>query len=132
MAIGLSGKSFPSNKIPGLTEMAGFSLSYVSTSDVVSSENHHLKFKKFKEGDIVGCGLNSYSNEIFFTLNGVKSGRPLVTASDKQIPNTAEEMLFATVGMQGVGSELTTNFGRTPFAFDLEQMIQNTKKSIIE
>ena len=75
MAIGLSGKSFPSNKIPGLTEMAGFSISYVSTSDIVSSENDHIKFKKFKEGDIVGCGLNSYSNEIFFTLNGVKFGR---------------------------------------------------------
>jgi hypothetical protein len=34
--------------------------------------------------------------------------------------------------MQGVGAELTANFGRTPFAFDLEEMIQNTKKNIIE
>jgi hypothetical protein len=78
MSIGLSGKSFPSNKIPGLTEMAGFSLSYVSTSDIVTSDNDHVKFKKFKEGDTVGCGLNSYSNEIFFTLNGELLCRLLV------------------------------------------------------
>lgn len=76
MAIGLSGPGFPSNKIPGLTEMAGFSLSYVSTADVVSSSGDHLKFKKFKEGDVVGCGLNSYSNEVFFTMNGTLWGTP--------------------------------------------------------
>jgi hypothetical protein len=78
MAIGLSGKSFPSNKIPGISEMAGFSLSYLATSDVVSSDNDHFQFKKFKEGDTIGCGLNSYSNEIFFTKNGELHGSHLL------------------------------------------------------
>lgn len=130
MAIGLSGQGFPLNKIPGLTEMAGFSIGYVSTGDVVTSSGDHLKFKKFKEGDVIGCGLNSYSNEIFFTLNGVLWGS--LMSSDKTLQNRAEGELFATVGMQGVGSELRVNFGRQPLAFDLAGMIQGTKRAIMK
>jgi hypothetical protein len=48
------------------------------------------------------------------------------------IKNRSEVPLFATVGMQGVGCELTTNFGRTPFVFDLSGMIKKTKLSIVK
>jgi hypothetical protein len=29
---------------------------------------------KVKDGDVVGCGINFFAREIFFTYNGVKKG----------------------------------------------------------
>lgn len=55
-----------------------------------------------------------------------------LTISGQTIKNKSEVPLFATVAMQGVGCELTTNFGRTPFVFDLVGMIQKTKQNIVK
>lgn len=55
-----------------------------------------------------------------------------LTELGQTIKNKSEVPLFATVAMQGVGCELTTNFGRTPFVFDLVEMIQKTKQDIVK
>ena len=109
--------------MPGLTEVGGFSLGYLSSGDLAVTTEDHDKLRKYKEGDVVGCGLNSYSNEIFFTLNG--------ELLPKTFPNLTNENLFPTVGLSGVHSSVTVNFGRSGFLFDIDSLIKSTKSSII-
>ena len=33
------------------------------------------EFEKFKTGDIIGCGINFFKREIFFTHNGKYDGK---------------------------------------------------------
>lgn len=47
-------------------------------------------------------------------------------------PNSAEEELYATVGMKGVGCSLTVNFGKSPLLFDLSSLIKVTKANIVQ
>ena len=124
VAIGLCQNNFPSNRIPGISEMAGFSVCYNSSGELCNSGELVERLKKYKSGDIVGCGLNSYTGEIFFTLNANFIGSKLL--------NKAEVELFACVGLNSIASSVALNFGKTPFAFDLEGLIRQTKKQIIE
>ena len=48
--------------IPGLSEVGGFSIGYVSQGDSINTSGDHDKLKKYKEGDVVGCGFNAMSN----------------------------------------------------------------------
>lgn len=104
--------------------MAGFSVCYNSTGELCNSGELVEKLKKFKPGDVVGCGLNSYTGEIFFTLNAEFVG--------PKIQNKAELDPYACVGLNAIGSSVSLNFGKSPFVFDLEGLIRQTKKQIIE
>jgi hypothetical protein len=73
---------------------------------------------KFTSGDTIGAGINYLSQEFFFTKNG-----SLVGAFPKDIKGP----LYPTVAVHSQGEELTVNFGKEPFCFDIEGYILEEK-----
>ncbi|CAN6244696.1 unnamed protein product [Urochloa humidicola] len=73
---------------------------------------------KFTSGDTIGAGINYLSQEIFFTKNGSLVGA---------IPKDIKGPLYPTVAVHSQGEELTVNFGKEPFCFDIEGYILEEK-----
>jgi hypothetical protein len=69
---------------------------------------------RFTTGDVIGCGYNNITKEIFFTKNGCLVG---VAFENVSLPSTG---MFATVGLAGPGERVALNFGQTPFAFSFD------------
>lgn len=65
----------------------------------------------FTTGDIVGGGINYASQEVFFTKNGVIVG---TVYKDVKGP------LFPTIAVHSQNEEVTVNFGKEPFLFDIK------------
>lgn len=65
----------------------------------------------FTANDIVGGGINYASQEVFFTKNGVVVG---TVYKDVKGP------LFPTVAVHSQNEEVTVNFGKEPFIFDIK------------
>ncbi|KAK4340730.1 hypothetical protein RND71_039231 [Anisodus tanguticus] len=65
----------------------------------------------YSTGDTVGGGINYASQELFFTKNGTVVGTVL---KDVKGP------LFPTVAVHSQNEEVTVNFGKDPFVFDLK------------
>lgn len=63
-------------------------------------------------GDVVGAGLHTESNDVFFTKNGEWLG---VAFHD-----VCTTPLFPTVGLHSKDERVSANFGSSGFAFDLE------------
>lgn len=73
---------------------------------------------KFTSGDTIGAGINYLTQEFFFTKNG-----DLVGSFPKEIKGP----LYPTIAVHSEGEELTVNFGKEPFCFDLEGYILQEK-----
>lgn len=67
----------------------------------------------FSYGDIVGAAMDLNKCQIFFTKNGEK----LKTAFE----NVQAAGMFPTVGLHSPEEKIEVNFGRRPFAFDIER-----------
>lgn len=65
----------------------------------------------YSRGDTVGGGINYASQELFFTKNGT-----IVGAVFKDVKGP----LFPTVAVHSQNEEVTINFGKDPFVFDLK------------
>lgn len=65
----------------------------------------------YTAGDTVGGGINYASQELFFTKNGTIVGTVL---KDVKAP------LFPTVAVHSQNEEVSVNFGKDPFVFDLK------------
>ncbi|CAI9755952.1 unnamed protein product [Fraxinus pennsylvanica] len=66
---------------------------------------------KYTTGDTVGGGINYAAQEFFFTKNGV-----VVGAVYKDVKGP----VFPTVAVHSQGEEVTVNFGKDPFVFDIK------------
>ena len=66
----------------------------------------------FHAGDIIGVGLNTESNSIFFTRNGSWLG--------VAFKNVCSDALYPTVGLHSRGERVSANFGTNPFTFDIK------------
>uniref|UniRef100_A0A7N0RDZ8 Uncharacterized protein n=1 Tax=Kalanchoe fedtschenkoi TaxID=63787 RepID=A0A7N0RDZ8_KALFE len=80
----------------------------------------------YTTGDTVGCGINYASQEIFFTKNGSEVGKT---------PKDVKDPLYPTVAVHSQNEEVTVNFGKEPFIFDLkrfEALERMKQQSVIE
>ena len=70
--LGFARENFPKNKLPGHTND---SYGYKIDGKLFHKKSSgYKKMPKIKNGDIVGCGINFFNREIFFTHNGVYQG----------------------------------------------------------
>ncbi|KAL7715604.1 B30.2/SPRY domain-containing protein [Entamoeba marina] len=76
-------------------------------------------FGKEYENEVIGCGFNTVTNEIFFVHNGLKF------ESNKVNWNNISAMISVDDF-----EEFTINYGQKPFVFNLEKAIRNINQNI--
>lgn len=72
-------------------------------------------------GDIIGCGLISSRQELFFTRNGKFLGIAFKRVQGK---------CFPTVALHSPGESLLLNVGQSPFKFDLESFVADERDKV--
>jgi len=70
---------------------------------------------KFGNGSTIGCGINYFTQEIFFVVDGNFQG-----IAFKNVDTTE---LFPTISLHSPNEEVRVNFGLDPFKFDIESLI---------
>ncbi|CAK3752191.1 hypothetical protein DOTSEDRAFT_70504 [Lecanosticta acicola] len=79
---------------------------------------------RFAAQDVIGCGVNFRTGNAFFTKNGNYLG---VAFNQVKVHH-----LFPSVGMKKPGEHLRINFGKTPFVFDIDSMVEQERQSIFD
>lgn len=74
---------------------------------------------KFETGDVIGCGMDTFLNMVFFTKNGKHLGVAYQGESGQM------DKLYPTVGLKNPGERLHVNFGQHKFMFDFESYRKN-------
>lgn len=74
LSLGVCEECLPSNKLPGNTIKGGFSIGYFNNGDILANKELLGSGPAYAQGDIVGCGINAYTREVFFTFSGEKIG----------------------------------------------------------
>lgn len=69
IAIGLTPKIFPLNKLPGCTRKATYSYGYRSDGTIFNNKSVSSNQAQITTGSTFGCGVNMIDRSIFFTLN---------------------------------------------------------------
>ncbi|OBR07537.1 SPRY domain-containing protein [Colletotrichum higginsianum IMI 349063] len=77
----------------------------------------------FTASDVIGCGVNFRTGEVFFTKNGVHLG-----IAFREVGKACS--LYPTVGLKKSGEHIRVNFGQTPFFFDIDGMMTQEKQRI--
>ncbi|CAH8636073.1 unnamed protein product [Schistosoma intercalatum] len=124
LSVGVSMKTSSLNKFPGSENN---SFGYQSDGCVYhGSPTLSTKFgPRFNENDIIGCGVDFLSQSLFFTRNGIFLGK----AFEGKVPVGGGTRLFPTIGLQGRGVRVTTNFGQHPFYFAFENHLKTERIS---
>eukprot|EP01102_Stenamoeba_stenopodia_P007298 TRINITY_DN2040_c0_g4_i2.p1 TRINITY_DN2040_c0_g4~~TRINITY_DN2040_c0_g4_i2.p1 ORF type:complete len:1372 (-),score=296.41 TRINITY_DN2040_c0_g4_i2:256-4371(-) len=107
VAIGLANEDYPLDQQPGW--QSGSYGYHGDDGNKFFDSQHDSYGPRFTVGDVVGCGYNNITKEIFYTKNGF-----LVGTAFENAPSN----LFAVVGLASPGERVYVNFGQNPFVFD--------------
>lgn len=73
---------------------------------------------KFTTGDVIGCCVNFLDNTCFYTKNGTKLEIAFRELDCQEGGKPVR--LYPCIGLRTPGEEVETNFGQSPFMFDLD------------
>ncbi|CAG8678598.1 6465_t:CDS:2 [Dentiscutata erythropus] len=76
----------------------------------------------YSTGDTVGCGINFFNMEIFFTKNGINIGKGEFIHFETYSYDNYEIVgeMYPMCGMSKNGECTVANFGMKPFMFDID------------
>lgn len=115
IGVGFSDASFRSGYQPGWEPNSyGY---HGDDGHKFSSSGHGAPYgPRFSTGDVIGACVHLEKREIFYTKNGKHLG-----VAFRDVPPL---VLFPTVGLHSKDECVELNFGKQPFAFDLEGYIR--------
>src|SRR5690606_35607982 len=122
ISIGLAPNTMASNRLPGWDKN---SFGYMSNGKKYTSneEYNYQRNASYSIGDVIGCGYNKETQEIFFTKNGVYLGTAF-----RNVPQT--QTYYPTIGLQSPGDKVKANFGQENFVFDF-MLLKDTEYNIV-
>jgi len=113
-AIGVAANGFPNNKQPGwITGSYGYHSDDGQKFHNIGSGTPYGP--TYTRNDVVGCGFNFKTNELFFTKNGKHLG-----VAFSGLPRSS---LYPTIGLDH--ATVLVNFGETrPFMYNMDSLIE--------
>src|SRR3990167_6222641 len=117
ITVGLAEITLPSDQRPGLSLQGGQSFGFNSTGSIYNRNVRLFAVNSFKEGDVIGIGVNLLKKELFFTVNGA--------FINKIVQLSSLNKYYPTVSFNSMFVKLRMNFGTEPFYFNYEMYVQS-------
>ncbi|KAJ6231103.1 ran-binding protein 9/10 [Anaeramoeba flamelloides] len=125
IAVGLAPKVYDLSKLPGWDH---YSIAFHSDDGKVffsSSSGYQYLSEGYTTGDKIGVCYNLLKQQLFFVKNGEKLKIVQGVEFKKKIP-------YPILGMRSPTNSVSTNFGDSPFLFDLDAYFLTEKKEYFE
>ncbi|OLY85515.1 Ran-binding protein 10 [Smittium mucronatum] len=122
IGVGFTGLKVSLNRLPGW-DLDSWGYHGDDGNSFISNSSGKPYGPKFTAGDIIGCGVNFVTQEIFFVKNGVFLG---VAVKDLKFSN----LLYPTAGLRTVGEKVLANFGQSPFVYDIESYVYEQERRL--
>ncbi|KAF2768842.1 SPRY-domain-containing protein [Teratosphaeria nubilosa] len=132
IGIGFSSKKAGLNRLPGWESESwayhgddGFAFACTASGKAYGP--------RFSSQDVVGCGINFRTGSAFFTRNGQYLGTAFtgVTKAEREGRSERERLLYPSVGVKKPSEHLKVNFGKQPFVFDIDDMMEQERKMVL-
>ncbi|KAK5121297.1 hypothetical protein LTR85_005463 [Meristemomyces frigidus] len=141
IGIGFSGRKANLNRLPGWETDSwayhgddGYSFACTASGKAYGP--------RYASQDTIGCGVNFRTGNAFFTKNGVYLGKPilrsqmvqdemLIRSTGVAFTGVRSHGLYPSIGIKKPGEHLRINFGRTPFVFDINRIMDQERQAIM-
>ncbi|KAL4470207.1 hypothetical protein ABPG74_011818 [Tetrahymena malaccensis] len=122
ICVGLGISTFPVHKQPGFSKKAKCSFGCKKNGEIRCSKiKSTQRIKPWGQGNVIGCGYNYITNEIFFTNDGEYKAAFTIVRNYQFI---------GIVSLSYFRDKVRVNFGQKPFKFDIKSLISDYKAQI--
>ncbi|EAR89640.3 Ran-binding protein in the microtubule-organising centre protein (macronuclear) [Tetrahymena thermophila SB210] len=122
ICVGLGISTFPVHKQPGFSKKAKCSFGCKKNGEIRCSKiKSTQKVKPWGQGNVIGCGYNYITNEIFFTNDGEYKAAFTIVRNYQFI---------GIISLSYFRDKVRINFGQRPFKFDIRSLIADYKAQI--